>query len=77
LLVTLAPRLGRFDFNLFVIEDESQLANELRVVAVILKGDEAETLGSASLAIDHDGGVDDRSEFGKESPHGIGRALRR
>lgn len=63
--------------DLFLIENEPQFANELRVVAVILKGDKAESLGSASFAVDHDCGIDDLSECGKESTHGIGRGLRR
>ena len=55
--------------DLFVIQNESQLANKLRVVAVILKCNEAESLGSASFTVDHNGGVDNLSELGKENTH--------
>jgi hypothetical protein len=63
--------------DLFLIENESQLTNELRVVAVILKRNKAESLRSAGFTVDHDGGVDDLSVFGKETTHGIRRGLRR
>ena len=65
-----------FATHLFLIKNESQLSNKLRVVAVILKGNKAESFGSTRFAVDHNRGVDDLSEFGKEDTHRICRGLR-
>jgi hypothetical protein len=62
--------------DLFLIKNKSHLSNELRVAAVILKGNKAESFRSARLTVDHDRGIDDFSKFGKESTHSFRRGLR-
>ena len=66
-----------FATHLFLVKNKPQLSNKLRVVAVILKGDKAESLRAARFAVDHNGGIDDLSKFGKENTHRIRRGLRR
>ncbi len=62
--------------HLFLVKDKSQFSNKLRVVAVILKGDKAESFRSASFTVDHDRGIDDLSKVGKENTHRIRCRLR-
>ena len=65
--------MGECAAYLFVVEDEVGLADELVGVARVLEGDEAEALGAARLAVDHDGAVDDLSVLREEGAHGVGR----
>ncbi len=62
-------RHGLRETHLLIIENEPQLPNELSVVAVIFKGDKAESFGPARLAVHHNRGVNDLSIFGKEGTH--------
>ncbi len=54
--------------HLLVVKNESELSNELSVVAVIFKGDKVESL-AARLADHHYRGVNDLSIFGKEGTY--------
>ena len=58
---------------MLVVEDEVGLADELVGVARVLEGDEAEALGAAGLAVDHDGAVDDLAVLPEEGAHRVGR----
>ncbi len=53
------------EIHLLVVKNESELSNKLSVIAVIFKGEKAESL-AARLAVHHYRGVNDLSIFGKE-----------